>query len=93
MSREKQKYLSILQVGILETFLITYYSLGRSCSRLEKDSEAEKALIKAEKIHGEFSKLSAVDPVVVAEWEIKIVLAVARLCAKRKRLETSLSLV
>ena len=72
-------------MGILETFLITYYALGRSCARLDKDFEAEKSLQKAEKIHGEFSKLSAVDPIVVAEWEIKIALALARLNAKLKR--------
>jgi len=72
------------KVGILETFLITYYTLGRSCARLDKDSEAEKSLQKAEKIHAEYSKLSAVDPVVVAEWEIKIALAIARLNTKRK---------
>ena len=69
----------------METFLITYYTLGRSCARLDKDSEAEKSLQKAEKIHTEYSKLSAVDPVVVAEWEIKIALAIARLNTKRKR--------
>jgi len=72
------------KVGILETFLITYYTLGRSSARLDKDTEAEKALAKAEKLHAEFAKLVAADHVVVAEWEIKIVLATARLCAKRK---------
>jgi len=75
---------SLEKVGILETFLIAYYAHGRSCARLDKDVEAEKALLKAEKIHAEFGKLAAVDAVVVAEWEIKIVLAVARLYAKKK---------
>jgi len=75
---------SLEKVGILETFLITYYTLGRSSARLDKDAEAEKALVKAEKIHAEFAKLPAVDSVVVAEWEVKIVLAVARLYAKKK---------
>ena len=69
----------------METFLITYYTLGRSMARLDRDAEGEKALLKAEKIHAEYAKLPAVDSNAVTEWEIKIVLAVARLSAKRKR--------
>jgi len=75
---------SLEKVGILETFLIAYYALGRSSARLDKDAEAEKALLKAEKIHAEFAKLPAADQIVVAEWQIKILLAVARLSAKKK---------
>ena len=74
------------QVGILETFLIAFYSLGRSAARLDKDAEAEKALMKTEKIHAEFAKLPAAESVVVAEWQIKIVIAIARLFVKKKRL-------
>lgn len=72
------------KAGILESFLITYYTLGRSAARLDKDADAEKALLKAEKIHQEFGKLSSVSSEALREWEVKIALALARLFTKRK---------
>ncbi|XP_070536076.1 tetratricopeptide repeat protein 23-like [Ptychodera flava] len=70
---------------LLYTLIRVYFVLGRSQTMMKKYQEAEHNLIKAEKISDDRNKLPGIDEYEQADIDIKIAIALGKLCISQNK--------
>ncbi|XP_074649987.1 tetratricopeptide repeat protein 23-like [Tubulanus polymorphus] len=73
------------KAAMLSTFMDIYYTMGRSCSVLKKQNEAEQAFLKADSISKQRLKSPSVSVEDSRVWDIKIAIALAKVNLRQQK--------